>query len=223
MLENIARFDVGPGWAAFGDRELYLRFATILIAATVSSALLAYHPVYRRRAISLADIDLRKTLIIYGIVGALIAVICTVSPSMAFVIFGIGGLMRFRTDVGASKDTGHTIMATLIGLCWGLGLELVAVLATLFFWALIFALERSPPAELTVGGVSLLDMGRAADAYRAAIARAGGRVLGHAKDFKRTQMSFVYRLPVSSSEEDLAREVAAIPDGLRGTPDWRGQ
>lgn len=221
MLEGITRFDVGPGWAAFTDIDLYMRFAAILFAATGSAALLAFHPVYRRRGISLADLDLRKTLIIYGIVGALIAVICTVSPSMAFVIFGIGGLMRFRTDVGASKDTGHTIMATLIGLCWGLGLELVAVLATIFFWLLIFALDRSPPTELTVGGVGLLDMGRSADAYREAIARAGGQVLGHAKDFKRAQMSFVYRMPVAASEERLAREVAQIPDPLRGTPDWR--
>jgi len=221
MFETIARFDLGPGWAAFTDLDSYLRFASILLAATASAALLAFHPVYRRRSISLADLDLRKTLIIYGIVGALIAVICTVSPSMAFVIFGIGGLMRFRTDVGASKDTGHTIMATLIGLCWGLGLELVAVLATVFFWLLIFALDRSPPMELTVGGVGLLDMGRSAEAYREAIGRAGGRVLGHAKDFKRAQMSFVYRLPLSASEEQLAREVAEIPDPLRGTPDWR--
>jgi hypothetical protein len=221
MFESIARFDVGPGWAAFTNVELYIRFALILIAATTSSTLLAFHPVYRRRSVSLADLDLRKTLIIYGIVGSLIAVICTVSPPMAFVIFGIGGLMRFRTDVGASKDTGHTIVATLIGLCWGLGLELVAVLATAFFWILIYALDRSPPAELTVGGVGLLDMGRSADAYRAAIGRAGGRVLGHAKDFKRAQMSFVYRMPAAPSDEELAREVALIPDALRGTPDWR--
>jgi hypothetical protein len=221
MLESLARFDVGPGWAAFRDIDLYLRFASILLAATTSAGLLAFHPVHRRRSISLADLDLRKTLIIYGIVGALIAVICTVSPPMAFVIFGIGGLMRFRTDVGASKDTGHTIMATLIGLCWGLGLELIAVLATVFFWLLIYALDRAPPAELTVGGVGLLDMGRAADAYREAIGRAGGSVLGHAKDFKRAQMSFVYRMPAAGTDEALAREVARIPDALRGTPDWR--
>lgn len=221
MLETVTRLDVGPGWAAFMDAELYVRFAGVLLAAAACATLLAFHPVYRGRSVSLADLDLRKTLIIYGIVGALIAVICTVSPSMAFVIFGIGGLMRFRTDVGASKDTGHTIMATLIGLCWGLGLELVAVLATVFFWILIFALDRAPPGELTVGGVGLLDMGRSAEAYRAAIARAGGSVLGHAKDFKRAQMSFVYRLPAAGSEEQLAREVAQIPDLLRGTPDWR--
>ena len=222
MLETMTRFETGPGWAGFADVQLYIKFASILLAATLSSALLAFHPMYRGRQISLVDLDLRKTLIIYGIVGALIAVICTVSPSMAFVIFGIGGLMRFRTDVGASKDTGHTIMATLIGLCWGLGLELVAALATAYFWIMIFALESAPPVELTVGGVALPDMERSADAYRDAIRRAGGRVLGHAKDFKRAQMRFVFRMPRRATEEGLAREVAAIPEHLRGTPDWRG-
>jgi hypothetical protein len=220
MLENMTRFDPGPGWAGFSNPDLYLRFASILIAATASSALLAYHPVYRRRQSSLADLDLRKTLIIYGVVGALIAVICKVSPSMAFVIFGIGGLMRFRTDVGASKDTGHTIMATLIGLCWGLGLELVAALATVYFWIMIFGLERARPLELTVGGVALADMGRSVDAYGAAIERAGGRVLGQSKNFKRAELAFVLQLP-DGTEILLEREFDAIPPHLRGTPDLR--
>ncbi len=220
MLESVTRFDLGPGWAGFADPQLYLRFMAILLAATASSAMLAFHPVYRGRPTSLADLDLRKTLIIYGIVGAKIAVICTVSPSMAFVIFGIGGLMRFRTDVGASKDTGHTIMATLVGLCWGLGLEVVATIATLYFWIMIFALERTPPIELAVGGVPVPEMGRAAVAYRHAIERAGGRVVGHEKDFKRSQMSFVIRIPRAAADEPLVREIAAIPEGLRGTPDW---
>ena len=221
MFDTMTRFDPGPGWAGFTDPGLYLKFASILLAATLSSALLAFHPVHRGRPVSLADLDLRKTLIIYGVVGALIAIICQVSPSMAFVIFGIGGLMRFRTDVGASKDTGHTIMATLIGLCWGLGLELVAALATVYFWIMIFVLESSPAVELIVGGLTVPEMGRSAEAYRSAIERAGGRVLGQAKDFKRTQVRVVFRLPRHMTDE-LEREIAAIPEPLRGTPDWRG-
>ena len=217
----MSRFQLGPGWAAFHDSELYLRFALILISATLSSALLAYHPIYRRRSLSLEDLDLRRTLIIYGIVGALIAVVCSVSPSMAFVIFGIGGLMRFRTDVGASKDTGNAIMVTLIGLCWGLGLELVAVLATVFFWLMIFVFELAPARELRVGGVAVQDMGRSSEAYTSAIERAGGRVLGQAKDFRKGLMTFVFRIRSSSLDNELDHELAQIPEALRGTPDWR--
>jgi hypothetical protein len=214
-------FQLGPGWAAFTSTDLYVRFALILIAATASGLVLAYHPAHRRRPLAISDLDQRRTLIIYGVVGALIALICSVSPSMAFVIFGIGGLMRFRTDVGASKDTGHTIVVTLIGLCWGLGMELVAVVATVFFWLMIFAFEWAPYRELKVGGVAIVDMARASEAYHSAIQKIGGRVLGHAKDFKKGQMTFVVRLPAPDSEEAFAREVEAIPEALRGTPDWR--
>jgi hypothetical protein len=111
-------------------------------------------------------------------------------------------------------------MSTLIGLCWGLHLELVAILATAYLWIMIYALEASPLRQVTVGGLAVPDMSRAEEAYREAIARAGCRVLGHTKDFKRLQMLFVVRLPNRHAFEQLSREVAALPDALRGTPDW---
>jgi hypothetical protein len=211
---------LGPGWTAFAEPESYVRYAAILVLATLSGALLAYHPVHRGRPRHVADLEQQKTLIIYAVVGALIAIICTVNPSMAFVIFGIGGLMRFRTDVGASKSTGHTIMGTLIGLCWGLGLELVAAFATLFFWSMIYLLERAPVVQLTVGGVAVADMGRATDAYRTALSTAGAGLTAHSKNFKKGQMTFVFRVPRDGGMERVATAVQQLPEDLRGTPDW---
>jgi hypothetical protein len=211
---------LGPGFAAFADPESYLRYATILVLATASGALLAYHPVHRGRPLHVADLEQRKTLIVYSVVGALIAIICSVNPSMAFVIFGIGGLMRFRTDLGASKHTGHTIMGALIGLCWGLGLELVATFATLYFWVMIYALESAPVVELRVGGIAVGDMPAAADAYREAIGRAGAQVSAQSKSFKKQQMSFVIRLAKGSTLDRVSDEVGKLPAELRGTPDW---
>jgi len=120
---------------------MWAQYGLILVEATLSAILLAYHPIYRGRPKTMEDLELAKTLIIYSVAGALISIICTAAPSMAFVIFGIGGLMRFRTNLDSSKSTGHAIIGTLVGLCWGLGLELVAVLATVFFWAMIFFLS----------------------------------------------------------------------------------
>jgi hypothetical protein len=211
---------MGPGWAAFGDPESYLRYAAILILATLSGAVLAHHPVLRGRPMHLEDLEQQKTLVVYSVVGALIAIICSTNPSMAFVIFGIGGLMRFRTDLGASKHTGHTIMGTLVGLCWGLGLELVATFATLYFWLIIYVLERAPVMQLTVGGVTVADMGEAANAYRKAIQRAGGLLTAHSKNFKKEQMTFVFRLRGDTGLDPVVEEVATIPAGLRGTPHW---
>jgi hypothetical protein len=219
MRSDIEHVTVGPGWDAFAEPWQYLSAALVLLAATASGAFLAHHPVYRGRPITLGILEQRKTIIIYSSVGALIAIICTVAPSMAFVIFGIGGLMRFRTDTGESTTTGHTIMGTLIGLSWGLGMQLVAVLATLYFWSMIYVLEAVPIQRLTVG-IEVGRMARAAEAYRDALQRAGCRVLGHSKSFKKEQMSFVIRLPGRRDTETIWSALDVIPAELRGTVDW---
>jgi hypothetical protein len=216
MLDHLTS---GPGWGAFSDPEQYWRAALILLAATASGAFLAYHPVHRGRPLTLDILEQRKTIIIYSSVGALIAIICTAAPSMAFVIFGIGGLMRFRTNTGESTITGQTIMGTLIGLCWGLGLQLVAVLATLYFALMIYVLEAAPIQKVTIG-IDIANMHRAAELYRAALERAGCRVLAHSKSFKKLQMSFVVKLPRNFGVEEAMRAFADIPEELRGTVDW---
>lgn len=220
MDQLILALDAGPGWQALLDPSLYLKHGFTLVAATAAGAALAYHPVYRGRPASMEMVELRKALIIYAAVGALIAIICTVSPSMAFVIFGIGGLMRFRTDLGASKTTGHAIMATLVGLCFGLGLQAVAVLATVYFWIAIFVLERTRTLELSVGGVAVSDMGPSAEAYRKAFTETNVQVLSHAKNFKKGFMTFVLKVPRAGALEAVVAAVQRIPADLRGTPDW---
>jgi hypothetical protein len=218
-LSDIEHLIAGPGWAAFTEPEHYLNAALVLLAATASGAFLAHHPIYRRRPVTLNILEQRKTIIIYSTVGALIAIICTVAPSMAFVIFGIGGLMRFRTDTGESTTTGHTIMGTLIGLCWGLGMQLVAVLATLYFWGMIYVLEAAPIQRVTIG-IEVARMARSADAYREVLLRAGCRILGHSKSFKKAQMNFVVRLPRALDSETIWNALGSIPEELRGTVDW---
>jgi hypothetical protein len=220
MPDIIDTLTAGPGLAAFADPLKWLQYALILVEATLSGVVLAYHPIYLGRPKSIEDLELAKTLIIYSVAGALISIICTASPSMAFVIFGIGGLMRFRTNLDSSKSTGHAIIGTLVGLCWGLGLELVAVLATAFFWLMIFFLERATVVELVVGGVKVAQMAPAAEAYREAIGRAGCRVGAHHKNFKKGEMAFVFKLPRKIAIEKVIAEVDKIPEELRGTPDW---
>jgi len=215
-----ASVSAGPGWAAFQDPDQYLRCALVLLAATASGALMAFHPVHRDRPQTRADVEQRKTTILYSVVGAMIAVVCSVNPSMAFVIFGIGGLMRFRTELAAPKHTGHTIMTTLIGLCWGLGLELVAALATVYFWVMVYVLERNPVVELVVGGVPVDNMGAAEAAYRTALQGADCKVAAHQKNFKKQSLTFALNLPAGATPESVSEKLAELPDDVRGTIDW---
>ena len=220
MHDMADKLAAGPGWEAFLNIEQYWRYGFALIAATLSGIVLAFHPVKRAQRPTMESMELAKTLIIYTVVGALIAVICEANPSMAFVIFGIGGLMRFRTNMDDSKSTGHAIMGTLIGLCWGLDLQLVAVLATIYFWLMIFFLERSQIVQLDVGGVAVAQMGDATDAYRKAFSDAGCTMISCSKNFKKGQMTFIYRIPKSVAIDQVVASVNKIDDPLRGTPDW---
>jgi hypothetical protein len=211
---------LGPGWEAFAHPEQYVHAALVLLTATLSGLMLAFHPVHWGRPLSRDDFEQRKTLVFYSSVGALIAIICTVAPSMAFVIFGIGGLMRFRTNTGESKTTGHTIMGTLIGLCWGLGLQLVAALATLYFWLMIYALESMRVERLIVAGLDPGLWARATDVYKQRLTELGCRVLSHSKGFKKGQLIFTLRVPRAFNAEETERAFDALPDELRGTYDW---
>jgi hypothetical protein len=93
-------------------------------------------------------------------------------------------------------------------------------LATVYVWLLTYALEANGIMQLTVGGIEVADMARATDAYRDAITRAGGSVLGHSKNFKNEQLRFVLRVPRKTSLEQLKQQLDAIPAELRGTPDF---
>jgi hypothetical protein len=219
MLDHLTS---GPGWGAFSDPQQYWHAALILLAATASGAVLAYHPVYRGRPLTLDILEQRKTIIIYSSVGALIAIICTAAPSMAFVIFGIGGLMRFRTDVGVAKDTGRVILVTVVGLCCGLKIYVVAVLATLAGVIMIHLLEQVVAGSIIVGGLEVLRIPKVALAYRAALTEVGCTVVREQAEASKGRVIFVLRAPARIHREKIAARLDAVPEDMRGVVEFEG-
>jgi hypothetical protein len=100
----------------------------------------AWHPRSTRLA-SLSDLEERKTLILLGMVGAVVAELSGTSQTLAFVIFGIGALLRFRTVLDNPKLTVKAIIVVIVGLACGMGSWVMAVFVTIFSWILIFLLE----------------------------------------------------------------------------------
>ncbi len=91
-----------------------------------------------------------KTLIVLGMLGAVVAEITKLSPSMAFVIFGIGSLVRFRTALDDPKLTGKAIMVVVIGLACGMDQWALGGFVTLAAWVLIYWLESHASVRLKV-------------------------------------------------------------------------
>ncbi|MFV8751735.1 hypothetical protein ACNOYE_14415 [Nannocystaceae bacterium ST9] len=214
----------GVGWAALTDLEFLGELAMVLGLAIGLAALIAYHPTLRGRASTLEEIEQPKTFILYAMIGALIAIIVKVQPSMALVVFGIGGLMRFRTDVGLAKDTGRVILVTVVGLSCGLELYAVALLTTLLAWLLIFVLDGDLFAgrveRMVVQGLEKDAIARTSEVYVAALRELGCTIVGEDKRVKKGSVAILYRAPRGLARARLEARLAEIPEGVRGTVGW---
>jgi len=208
------------GWEAFADVPFIIQMAVVLLISVLLSAVIAYHPLTRRKAASLEAIEQPKTFMMYSMVGAVIAQIVKVQPSMALVVFGIGGLLRFRTNVGEAKDTGRVILVTVVGLCCGLELFVVAVLATAFGWLLILALEGRRTERVLIQGLDRDVIAKAANAHATVLRDAGCSILGEETNVKKGTISIVYRAPGSLDSAALEERLASLPEELRGATNW---
>src|SRR5437588_3522980 len=116
----------------FGHPDFIFRLFLSLILAVGCAWVIAWHPRRASLADPLADLEERKALILLGVVGAVIAELTGTSQTLAFVIFGIGALLRFRTVLDNPKLTGKAIMVVVVGLACGMGSLAMAVFVTGF-------------------------------------------------------------------------------------------
>lgn len=212
--------ETAVGWGAFTNFEFIGQMALVLLISMLLSAAIAYHPSSRRKASTLADFEQPKTFIMYAMVGAIIALIVKVQPSMALVVFGIGGLLRFRTFVGAAKDTGRVILVTVVGLCCGLELYVVAVLGTVFGWFIILALEGRSVGRLVIQGLERESIAQGAAAHAKLLEAAGCEILGEERNVLKGITAFVYRASREIDREALEAQFGELPPEQRGAIQW---
>ena len=134
----------------FAHPSFILRLFLSLTLAVGCAFAIAWHP--RRASIRnpLADFEERKALILLGVVGAVVAELSGTSQTLAFVIFGIGALLRFRTVLDNPKLTGKAIMVVVVGLACGMGSWAMAVFVTAFSWSLMFWLDSHSSCRVRI-------------------------------------------------------------------------
>jgi hypothetical protein len=134
----------------FGHPEFILRLFLSLGLAVGCAWAIAWHP--RRPSLidPLADLEERKALILLGVVGAVVAELSGTSQTLAFVIFGIGALLRFRTLLDNPKLTGKAIMVVVVGLACGMGSWAMAVFVTVFSWVLMYWLDSHSSCRVRI-------------------------------------------------------------------------
>jgi len=134
----------------FAHPSFILRLFLSLTLAVGCAFAIAWHP--RRASLRdpLRDFEERKALVLLGVVGAVVAELSGTSQTLAFVIFGIGALLRFRTLLDNPKLTGKAIMVVVVGLACGMGSWAMAVFVTAFSWGLMYWLDSHSSCEVRI-------------------------------------------------------------------------
>jgi hypothetical protein len=210
------------GWEGFADLTFLAKAALALVLAAALGAVIAYHPTTRRTVDSLEDAEAQKVFVLYAVIGAITGMmVLKFGYVVGFVVFGIGGLIRFRTDLRSAPMTGRLILVTLIGLSCGLDLLHLAVLAAAFGFLLIAVLDARVDYRIVVKELAAGSVLSAAQAYRGALEREGCRVLGERKSFSKHQVTLIFRAPHRLARERLEHRLEEeIPADLRGAIDW---
>ena len=208
------------GLQEFAEWDVLGGMLGVLMLAAVLGMVIAYHPRTYGKAATLEEAEQPKIFIMYAVVGAIIAVVVKAHPIMGIVVFGIGGLFRFRTDVGPAKDTGRVILVTCVGLCCGLMLFVAAIVGTAFAWVVIWLLEGTVAHRVLVKGLDPTVLAKSAEAYEEVLRENGLHLMSQKKNFIKNQVAFIFRAPGKIDREQLEGLFKDIPPKLQGAVDW---
>jgi hypothetical protein len=209
------------GWAGFLDTRFMLNSLGILLLASVLGALIGYHPATRRTIDRLHEADMPHVYVMYAVIGAVIGVaVREFGTVVGVVVFGIGGLIRFRSSTDSTRDTVRLIIVTLAGLIAGLGLLHFAVMITVFAFVLIYIFDSSPPFRIRVEGLAKTRTADCAEAYRGKLKGHGCSIISEHHSAEKERVEFVFRLPRRGSRDRLDAELRSIAADLRGDVDW---
>lgn len=193
----------------FVHPEFMLRLFLSLTLAVGCAWAVAWHPRRATLVDPLSDFEERKTLIILGVVGAVVAELSGTSPTLAFVIFGIGALMRFRTVLDNPKVTGKAILVVVIGLACGMGSWTMAVFVTAFSCVLIFWLDSRVTCRIRVRLEATADPNPVYNKVQPVLVAHGCRIVSSALSRSKKWMVFFVHMPAGLNLPELEEDVKA--------------
>ena len=211
----------GRGWGQIFNPAELLDFAIALLETTVMIATIAYHPVKLATRRTRSDFDAPRDLFVYALIGMVVGfLIMHHGYLIGFVLFGLGGLLRFKSDDG-SADTMRLILVTLIGLCVGLDLPVVALITTASAWGVIYVFGGPVNFELEVRFSEDSTSSDAMLALRKQLSERGVKTVSMSKTKFKPIVSYVVSGPRGFRRSALEREMiqlVAAPEN--GIADW---
>jgi hypothetical protein len=191
----------------FTHPEFILRIFLGLALAVGCAWAIAWHPRRASLVDPLADFEERKVLVLLGVVGAVIAELTGTSQTLAFVIFGIGALLRFRTLLDNPKLTGKAIMVVVVGLACGMGSWAMAVFVTAFSWLLLYWLDSHTSCRIRIRVGDTQDPKAVFGTVQSLLVSHKCRLQRSALYEEKGQMVFLLYIPAGIDPTQLEQEV----------------
>lgn len=211
----------GRGWDQIFNPAELLDFTIALLGTTVMIAAIAYHPVMLATRRTRLDFDAPRDLFVYALIGMVVGfLIMHHGYLIGFVLFGLGGLLRFKSD-GGSADTMRLILVTLIGLCVGLDLPVVALITSASAWAVIYVFGGPVNFELEVRFSEKNTSYDAMLALRDQLTERGFKTVSMSKTKFKPIVSYVVSGPRGFRRSALEREMMQLVSAPEsGIDDW---
>ena len=206
-------------YMGFQQLETYL---ISLFVALALATVLAFHPQTFGKKEDINEIEAPKTLLFYAMIGSLIgATVADYGPELGFIFFGLGGLMRFRTNTGTSIQTGRLILVALIGLCCGLKMLYIATISTIVAWILIYFLERRTLYQIEIKAIESEVFPESVAAYRYILKKHKCNIIVEKKNIAKSKVSFIFSSPPNLGRETLEHSFEEqVPQENKGSVDW---
>lgn len=211
------------GWDGLLDTAFMVDVLLTLSVAALLGGALAYHPKNTEITRASEGMNSPRVFMLFPVIGAIVGMmVMKYGLVVGFVLFGLGGIVRFRTAFRSPSLTGRIILVTLIGLACGLHLLNVAVMATLFSVVLIYFLDAPMRYRFVIRELPRERLAEAIAAYREAIDKQGCRVLYEKQNCRKSRVTFVLKCKRGSSCERLEKILETeVDDTLAGIISWR--
>jgi hypothetical protein len=219
--ESLARIPVsGGGWGQVFAIDELLLFALDTAFTLALAAALAFHPARAGAPRRLEDLALPRLFFLYALIGMAIGFLVEQHGYViGFVVFGIGGLVRFRSNLDEIDDTVELILVTFIGLTVGLNLPVMAALITVAGWLVIAASARLAACEIEIKADDAPGLDSALEALRRLAEARRWRVIALRRGRRKPNATILMRAPGAGRGDALE---AALDEALQGQPvEWK--
>jgi MgtC family/Domain of unknown function (DUF4956) len=188
------------------------------LAAALGAAL-ALRP--RRKGTPKRDPAVIQTQIILSVVGAVIMLVVGASLARAFGIVGAANLIRYRSKIDDPKDAVVMLCALAVGLASGVGLYLIAGIATAFLLALLWVIESFEPRALKVFDLKI-SAENEAESLRPRIEQVlrRFRLPFEGRSLNTSELSYEVQMPFDASTDPVTHGIVALSPKTEMGVEW---